>query len=168
MDSFLGKFFPDVIDGRKSAKVDAYCKYDNQWLTAFTSSLWIAGALSSLVASRVTRRVGRQAIMLIGGVLFLAGSIINAAAVNIAMLIIGRMLLGFGLGFTLQAAPVYLSETAPARWRGAFTSAYIQRLRRRRHTVGDRHQLLHQPHPRLGVARLPGPGGRAGRRHRPE
>lgn len=29
MNSFLGKFFPDVIDGRKSAKVDAYCKYDN-------------------------------------------------------------------------------------------------------------------------------------------
>ncbi|KAL6899160.1 hypothetical protein ACP4OV_005818 [Aristida adscensionis] len=40
------------------------------------------------------------------------------------MLIIGRMLLGFGLGFTLQAAPIYISETAPARWRGAFTSAY--------------------------------------------
>ena len=102
MDSFLSKFFPDVIEGRKNAKVDAYCKYDNQWLTAFTSSLWIAGTLSSLVASRVTRRVGRQAIMLIGGALFLTGSIINAAAVNIAMLIIGRMLLGFGLGFTLQ------------------------------------------------------------------
>ncbi|KAF8703305.1 hypothetical protein HU200_032100 [Digitaria exilis] len=109
--SFLSKFFPEVIEGRKNAKVDAYCKYDNQWLTAFTSSLWIAGTLSSLVASRVTRMVGRQAIMLIGGALFLAGSVINAAAVNIAMLIIGRMLLGFGLGFTLQ-------------WRGAFTSAY--------------------------------------------
>ncbi|GJN27424.1 hypothetical protein PR202_gb15448 [Eleusine coracana subsp. coracana] len=124
MESFLSKFFPEVLRGRKNAKVDAYCKYDNQWLTAFTSSLFIAGTLSSLVASRVTRRVGRQAIMLIGGMLFLAGSIINAAAVNIAMLIIGRMLLGFGLGFTLQAAPVYLSETAPAKWRGAFTSAY--------------------------------------------
>ncbi|CAN6275879.1 unnamed protein product [Urochloa humidicola] len=126
MDSFLSKFFPEVVEGRKNAKVDAYCKYDNQWLTAFTSSLWIAGTLSSLVASHVTRRVGRQAIMLIGGALFLAGSIVNAAAVNIAMLIIGRMLLGFGfgLGFTLQAAPVYLSEIAPAKWRGAFTSAY--------------------------------------------
>ncbi|KAL6650827.1 hypothetical protein ACP70R_009752 [Stipagrostis hirtigluma subsp. patula] len=124
MDSFLSKFFSDVISGRKNMKVDAYCKYDNQWLTAFTSSLFLAGTLSSLVASRVTMRVGRQAIMLIGGALFLSGSIINAAAVNIAMLIIGRMLLGFGLGFTLQAAPVYLSETAPARWRGAFTSAY--------------------------------------------
>ncbi|CAN6269966.1 unnamed protein product [Urochloa humidicola] len=124
MDSFLSKFFPEVVEGRKNAKVDAYCKYDNQWLTAFTSSLWIAGTLSSLVASRVTRRVGRQGIMLIGSALFLAGSVINAAAVNIAMLIIGRMLLGFGLGFTLQAAPVYLSETAPPKWRGAFTSAY--------------------------------------------
>ncbi|XP_044453350.1 sugar transport protein MST1 isoform X1 [Triticum aestivum] len=162
MESFLSKFFPEVQSRMKSPKRDAYCKYDNQWLTAFTSSLFIAGTLSSLVASRVTRSVGRQAIMLIGGVMFLAGSIINAAAVNIAMLIIGRILLGFGLGFTLQvymeaqkyniiaalgyfeaqyrpspflciltisfflpqAAPVYLSETAPARWRGAFTSSY--------------------------------------------
>ncbi|CAL5031712.1 unnamed protein product [Urochloa decumbens] len=124
MESFLSKFFPEHLRGMKSTKRDAYCKYDNQWLTAFTSSLFIAGTLSSLVASHLTRRVGRQAIMLIGGTFFLAGSIINTAAVNIAMLIIGRMLLGFGLGFTLQAAPVYLSETAPARWRGAFTSAY--------------------------------------------
>ncbi|XP_047064183.1 sugar transport protein MST1-like [Lolium rigidum] len=124
MDSFLSKFFPEVQSGRKSARSDPYCKYDNQWLTAFSSSLFIAAALSSLVASRVTRKIGRQAIMLVGGAMFLAGSIINAAAVNIAMLIVGRMLLGFGLGFTLQAAPVYLSETAPARWRGAFTSAY--------------------------------------------
>uniref|UniRef100_A0A0D9W5P9 Major facilitator superfamily (MFS) profile domain-containing protein n=1 Tax=Leersia perrieri TaxID=77586 RepID=A0A0D9W5P9_9ORYZ len=124
MESFLSKFFPEVLRGMKSPRRDAYCKYDNQWLTAFTSSLFIAGTLSSLVASRVTRAVGRQAIMFFGGVMFLTGSIINAAAVNIAMLIIGRMLLGFGLGFTLQSAPVYLSETAPARWRGAFTSAY--------------------------------------------
>jgi len=62
--------------------------------------------------------------MLIGGVLFLVGSAINAGAVNVAMLIIGRMLLGFGVGFTTQAAPLYLAETSPARWRGAFTTAY--------------------------------------------
>ncbi|KAF0890343.1 hypothetical protein E2562_002742 [Oryza meyeriana var. granulata] len=124
MQSFLTKFFPEVVRGMRGAKRDAYCRYDNQLLTAFTSSLYIAGALSSLVASRVTRRVGRQAIMLTGGALFLAGSALNAGAVNIAMLIIGRMLLGVGVGFTTQAAPLYLAETAPARWRGAFTSAY--------------------------------------------
>uniref|UniRef100_A0ACD5UC58 Uncharacterized protein n=1 Tax=Avena sativa TaxID=4498 RepID=A0ACD5UC58_AVESA len=124
MQSFLEKFFPEVLREMKGAKRDAYCKYDNQMLTAFTSSLYIAGMLSSLVASRVTRRVGRQAVMLTGGVLFLAGSVVNAAALNITMLILGRMLLGFGVGFTAQAAPLYLAETAPAKWRGAFTTAY--------------------------------------------
>ncbi|XP_039818623.1 sugar transport protein MST1-like [Panicum virgatum] len=59
-----------------------------------------------------------------GGVLFLVGSAINAGAANIAMLIVGRMLLGFGVGFTTQAAPLYLAETSPARCRGAFTTAY--------------------------------------------
>nr|CAB3484710.1 unnamed protein product [Digitaria exilis] len=86
--------------------------------------MYIAGMLASLAASSVTRRVGRRAIMLIGGTMFLAGSVINAGAVNIAMLIIGRILLGFGVGFTAQAAPLYLAETSPTRWRGAFTTAY--------------------------------------------
>ncbi|KXG25760.2 hypothetical protein SORBI_3006G003601 [Sorghum bicolor] len=124
MESFLNKFFPEVVSGMKSAKRDAYCMYDNQLLTAFTSSMYIGSSLSSLVASRVTmasrvtRRVGRQSVMLIGGVLFLFGSIINAGAVTVSMLIMGQMLLGFG------AAPLYLAETSPPRWRGAFTIAY--------------------------------------------
>ncbi len=104
MQSFLTKFFPEVVKGMRGAKRDAYCRYDNQVLTAFTSSLYIAGAVASLVASRVTRMVGRQAIMLTGGALFLAGSAFNAGAVNIAMLIIGRILLGVGVGFTTQVA----------------------------------------------------------------
>jgi MFS transporter, SP family, sugar:H+ symporter len=106
MESFLRKFFPEVSSRMKSARHDAYCKYDDQLLTAFTSSLYIAAMLSSLVASRVTRTVGRQAVMLVGGVLFLVGSAINAGAVNIAMLILGRMLLGFGVGFTTQVGAV--------------------------------------------------------------
>lgn len=124
MESFLAKFFPEVSSGTNDSKHNAYCKYNDQRLTAFTSSLYIAAMLSSLVASRVTRTVGRQAVMLMGGVLFLVGSAINAGAVNVAMLILGRMLLGFGVGFTTQAAPLYLAETSPARWRGAFTAAY--------------------------------------------
>ena len=40
--------------------------------------------------------------MLVGGLVFLAGAIINAAAQNIAMLIIGRILLGIGVGFANQ------------------------------------------------------------------
>ncbi|KAL6845737.1 hypothetical protein ACP4OV_024312 [Aristida adscensionis] len=124
MESFLRKFFPEVLSRTKNAKHDAYCRFDDQLLTAFTSSLFIAAMLSSLVASHLTRMVGRQTVMLIGGMLFLTGSGINAGAVNIAMLILGRILLGLGVGFTAQAAPLYLAETSPPRWRGAFTTAY--------------------------------------------
>ena len=110
MESFLERFFPEVLRGMRSAKRDAYSKYDNQLLTAFTSSMYIAGMLASLAASGVTRRVGRRAVMLVGGTMFLAGAVINAGAVNIAMLIVGRILLGFGVGFTAQVSLTSISN----------------------------------------------------------
>ncbi|XP_037485845.1 sugar transport protein MST1-like [Triticum dicoccoides] len=124
MGSFLEEFFPGVLRRMAAARRDQYCVYDSHVLTAFTSSLYLAGLVASLAAGRVTRAVGRQAVMLAGGVFFFVGAAVNAAAVNIAMLIVGRMLLGFGIGFTNQAAPVYLAETAPAKWRGAFTTGF--------------------------------------------
>ncbi|CAL5016628.1 unnamed protein product [Urochloa decumbens] len=124
MESFLAAFFPGVLRRMAAARRDQYCIYDSHSLTAFTSSLYLAGLAASLVAGRVTRAVGRQTVMLAGGALFFAGAAVNAAAVNVAMLIVGRMLLGFGIGFTNQAAPVYLAETAPPRWRGAFTAGF--------------------------------------------
>ncbi|KAG2566612.1 sugar transport protein MST1-like [Panicum virgatum] len=124
MESFLEKFFPGLLKTAAHANKDVYCIYNNQALTAFTSSLYAFGMVGTLLASRVTRRLGRQAIMLIGGTLFLAGALVNAAAANIAMLIVGRMLLGLGLGFSGQATPVYLAEVAPPRWRGGFISAF--------------------------------------------
>jgi MFS family permease len=104
MEPFLRRFFPHVLRRMAAAKRDEYCLYDSQALTAFTSSLYVAGLFASLVASRVTRAMGRQAVMLMGGALFFAGGAMTGAAVNIAMLIVGRMLLGFGVGFTNQVS----------------------------------------------------------------
>ncbi|KAF7002257.1 hypothetical protein CFC21_017764 [Triticum aestivum] len=124
MESFLKKFFPGLLKTTRHASKDVYCMYNDQALTAFTSSLYAFGMVGTLVASRVTRRVGRKAIMVIGGSMFLVGSLVNAAAANLAMLIVGRMLLGLGLGFSGQATPVYLAEMSPPRWRGGFISAF--------------------------------------------
>ncbi|KAK1301922.1 Sugar transport protein 5 [Acorus calamus] len=124
MASFLGRFFPSVLRKMKDSSQNEYCVYNSEILTSFTSSLYIAGLVSSLIASSVTRALGRQAVMLIGAATFFIGSAINAAAVNVEMLILGRILLGFGVGFTNQATPVYLSEMAPARWRGALNTGF--------------------------------------------
>ncbi|KAL5208665.1 hypothetical protein ABZP36_033100 [Zizania latifolia] len=123
MESFLEAFFPDVLRKMSNAKQDAYCIFNSQVLNAFVSSFYLASMLASVVAGHVTKTWGRRNSMLIGGLLFFAGALLNLAAVNIGMLIVGRVLLGVAVGFTSLAAPVYLAEIAPARWRGAFTSS---------------------------------------------
>ena len=103
MDPFLQKFFPSVYHKEALDKsTNQYCKFDSVTLTMFTSSLYLAALLASFGASWVTKKLGRKISMLTGGLVFLVGAIINAAAQNIAMLIIGRILLGIGVGFANQ------------------------------------------------------------------
>ncbi|XP_022862558.1 sugar carrier protein C-like [Olea europaea var. sylvestris] len=66
---------------------------------------------------------------------FFVDAIINAAAVHVSMLTIGRVLLGIGVGFVnqyifvlilliTQSAPLYLSEMSPYNWRGTFNVCF--------------------------------------------
>ncbi|WVZ61469.1 hypothetical protein U9M48_011333 [Paspalum notatum var. saurae] len=119
MDPFLQKFFPEVYRKKQASdSSNQYCKYDNQLLQTFTSSLYLAALVASFFAATVTRVFGRKWSMFGGGLTFLVGAALNGAAQNVAMLIIGRILLGIGVGFANQSVPVYLSEMAPARLRG--------------------------------------------------
>jgi MFS family permease len=88
-------------------------------LQLFTSSLFIAGLFSGLIASVITRAQGRRATMLYAGIAFLIGAALTAGAVHLAMLVLGRVSLGVGVGFANQVVPMYLSEIAPANLRGA-------------------------------------------------
>jgi MFS transporter, SP family, sugar:H+ symporter len=111
MESFLQKFFPKVYHQMKGDKnVSNYCRFDSELLTVFTSSLYIAGLVATLFASSVTRRFGRRASILIGGTVFIAGSVFGGAAVNVYMLLLNRILLGIGLGFTNQVTRNALSK----------------------------------------------------------
>lgn len=103
MPPFLKKFFPVVYKKTQETGLDSnYCKYDNEGLQLFTSSLYLAALTATLFASVTTRKLGRKLTMLIAGIFFLIGTILNAAAINIGMLIAGRLLLGCGVGFANQ------------------------------------------------------------------
>jgi MFS family permease len=103
MDPFLIKFFPSVYRKKHSEKtVDQYCQYDSETLTMFTSSLYLAALVSSIGASTITRKFGRKLSILFGGVLFFVGAILNGFAQAVWMLIVGRILLGLGIGFATQ------------------------------------------------------------------
>ncbi|XP_047947022.1 sugar carrier protein C-like [Salvia hispanica] len=127
MDAFLKMYFPSV---RKKWMEDSsenqYCVFDSHLLSMFTSSLYLAALSSSVVASTLTRKVGRKTTMVGGGVLFFVGALINALAPSHAlwMLILGRILQGFGVGFSIQSVPLYLSEMAPYKYRGGLNIGF--------------------------------------------
>ncbi|GFP92577.1 sugar transport protein 10 [Phtheirospermum japonicum] len=106
MDEFLLKFFPSVYATEKNASghESQYCKFENHLLTLFTSSLYLAALVASFMASATTRKFGRKISMTTGGLVFLVGAVLNGAAVNLEMLIIGRILLGVGIGYANQGA----------------------------------------------------------------
>ena len=62
-----------------------------------------AGMVASFPASWVTTHKGRKASMLVASSCYIVGTVLVTAAVQIGMLIIGRILLGVGVGFAIQA-----------------------------------------------------------------
>ncbi|KAL3569762.1 hypothetical protein D5086_029652 [Populus alba] len=125
MEPFLEKFFPKVYRKMKEdTEISNYCKFDSQLLTSFTSSMYVAGFIASFFASSITKAFGRKPSILLGGAAFLAGAALGGAAFNVYMLIFGRVLLGVGVGFANQAVPLYLSEMAPPRYRGAINNGF--------------------------------------------
>ncbi|EFJ19652.1 hypothetical protein SELMODRAFT_110219 [Selaginella moellendorffii] len=95
------------------------CSNGAQRPTTLTSSFYLAGIAASLLASHVTKIYGRRLSILCGGLCSLVGAVLSGAAQNLAMIILGRIMHGIGHGFGNQAVPLYLSEMAPAKIRGA-------------------------------------------------
>ncbi|TYI64185.1 hypothetical protein E1A91_D09G069600v1 [Gossypium mustelinum] len=124
MDDFLKKFFPVVYKKKQHAHENNYCKYDNQSLQLFTSSLYIAALIASFVASKVCSKAGRKPTVQIASIFFLIGVVLTAGDLNIEMIIFGRIFLGFGVGFANQAVPLFLSEIAPTNIRGALNISF--------------------------------------------
>ncbi|KAK6933559.1 Major facilitator, sugar transporter-like [Dillenia turbinata] len=104
MAPFLEMLFPSIYRLEEEDKsTNQYCKFNSQTLTLFTSSLYLAALVASFFASWITRKLGRKVTTCLGVLVFLAGATINSAAINVAMLIVGRILLGVGVGFPIQS-----------------------------------------------------------------
>ncbi|XP_038905878.1 sugar transport protein 13-like [Benincasa hispida] len=124
--SFLKKFFPLAFEmaQKREKENNNYCKYENRGLQVFTSALYLTALTSTFLASHTTRHMGRKRTMLFGGLFFIVGTILSAAASSYPILILGRISLGCGVGFASQATPLFLSEIAPTRIRGALTNLF--------------------------------------------
>ena len=87
------------------------------------TSIALAGAAGgAAVAGLLADRFGRRPILIATALVFVAGAIVSAIADSLALLLIGRLLVGVGIGGASMLTPLYLSEIAPAKKRGALVS----------------------------------------------
>ncbi|KAH9783727.1 Inositol transporter 1 [Citrus sinensis] len=68
---------------------------------------------------------GRKKATLLADVVFTAGAIIMAAAPDPYVLILGRVLVGLGVGIASVTAPVYIAEASPSEVRGGLVSTNV-------------------------------------------
>ena len=83
------------------------------------------GALTgALLGGAAADAVGRRPTNIAGGAAFILGSLVSAAAPDVATLIVGRFVIGIAIGLSSVAAPLYIAELAPARRRGTLVSLF--------------------------------------------
>ncbi|KAJ6779098.1 INOSITOL TRANSPORTER 4-LIKE [Salix koriyanagi] len=93
------------------------------WLQETIVSMAVAGAIiGAAFGGYMNDRWGRRVAILAADIVFFFGAIVMAVAPNPWVIIIGRILVGLGVGMASMTAPLYISEASPARIRGALVS----------------------------------------------
>ncbi|KAI9259355.1 general substrate transporter [Sporodiniella umbellata] len=69
-------------------------------------------------AGLLTDRFGRRLLVLASSIIFVAGALVMALSSSFAVLLVGRIIVGLGVGIASMIVPVYVSELSPKRIRG--------------------------------------------------
>ena len=94
-------------------------------LQEFTISVVLIGCIGgAAVAGTIADAIGRRLTLFAAGIIFLVGALASAFTPNETVLLVGRFVVGIGIGFSSVVAPLYISEVAPAAVRGALVSLY--------------------------------------------
>lgn len=93
------------------------------WLQETIVSMAVLGAIfGAAFGGYMNDKLGRRISIMVADVLFLVGAIVMAIAPAPWVIIIGRILVGLGVGMASMTAPLYISEASPYRIRGALVS----------------------------------------------
>ncbi|KFX89388.1 hypothetical protein O988_08646 [Pseudogymnoascus sp. VKM F-3808] len=68
--------------------------------------------------------LGRRKTIILAAILYTVGAALQAGAVNYALMISGRVILGLGVGLETGTVPIYVAETVERRLRGNLVSLY--------------------------------------------
>lgn len=80
--------------------------------------LEIGALISSLMVGHIGDIIGRRKTILYGSCIFFVGGALQTFALNVTMMMIGRIIAGLGVGMLSTIVPVYQSEISPPHNRG--------------------------------------------------
>lgn len=92
-------------------------------LTTFALEVIVSGVLAgaaagALLGGRLADLFGRRRLLIVTAIIFGLGGLACAVATSATMLIVGRIVVGLGIGLSSGTVPVYISEVSPADARG--------------------------------------------------
>jgi MFS transporter, SP family, arabinose:H+ symporter len=98
-------------------------------LSAGLHGVVVASALygtvvGSMLGGWPADRVGRRATLILIGVLYLIGAAWSALAIDVESFITARVIGGLGIGMSTVAAPLYIAEISPPKYRGRLTGMF--------------------------------------------
>ena len=120
---FLFGFDTVVISGAEKTIQSLWKLGDGQHGLAMSMALW-GTVLGSFVGGRPTDRFGRKKTLLWIGVLYFVSAIWSALASDVNSFMVARFIGGVGVGISTVAAPLYISEIAPPRFRGRLAGMF--------------------------------------------
>jgi len=120
---FLFGFDTVVISGADQ-KIQALWGLSAGWHGVAMASALYGTVIGSLIGGWPTDRFGRRATLLWIGILFIISAFGTAFAPNVTFFIVARMIGGLGIGISTVAAPLYISEIAPPKYRGRLAGMF--------------------------------------------
>jgi len=94
-------------------------------LLGFTVSLiMLTGAIPAVWAGWLADRFGRLKVIMIGGILFVIGAILQGSAFELKEFLVGRAVSGLGEGVYISTVNVYICEIVPVKHRGIMSGMF--------------------------------------------
>jgi MFS family permease len=82
------------------------------------SSMPLGAMVGAIAAGRIAESLGRRRTLIADGLLLIAATALTVVAPGLALLLVGRAIVGIGVGVASSVVPLYLSEIAPPDRRG--------------------------------------------------
>lgn len=97
----------------------------SSWKRSLITSILSAGTFfGAIIAGDLADFIGRRTTIIAGCGIFTIGVVLQTASSGLALLVVGRLIAGFGVGFVSAIIILYMSEVAPKKVRGAIVAGY--------------------------------------------